>query len=221
MHDLDRTTLETQFNEMFEGEGEGEGEAPFNEGEAMELAAELLTVSSEGELNNFLGDLAKRAWGGAKAFANSAAGKAVLSGLRSVAKQALPTVGGLIGNAVVPGIGGAIGSRLASGVGNLFGLELEGLSGEDREFEVAKQFVNLAGAALQNAAQAAPTANPNVVAKTAIIEAAKTFAPGLVSKLGGAGGAPLAGLGATAGRPSGAHHGRWYRRGNAIVLVGV
>ena len=93
----------------------------------------------------------------------------------------------------------------------MFGLELEGLSHEDREFEVAKQFVKLATDAAQNAAAPPPGASPAQVAQKALTEAAKKFAPGLLG--GGGNGAGLA--------AGGHHHGRWIRKGHKIVLYGV
>ena len=73
--------------------------------------------------------------------------------LRSVAKQALPVVGRAIGDTAGDT---AIGDRAGSAVGNLLGLELEGLSAEDREFEVARQLVRFAGSAVGQAAVAPP-----------------------------------------------------------------
>ena len=82
MHDIDRTTYEAGFGGYesedhefgYEGEGEGEsyemygedetygeGESPFSESEEMELAAELLNVSNEQELDQFIGKLLKKA----------------------------------------------------------------------------------------------------------------------------------------------------------------
>ncbi len=217
MHNLDRTALELA-GEMFEFEGEGEGEyegggRPFSDAEAMELAAELLSVSSEQELDLFLGDLVKKAWSGIKKAASSPIGKVVVGGLRSIAKKALPMAGAALGNMIAPGVGGAIGSKLATAAGDAFGLELEGLSAEDREFEIAKQFVQLAGQAAQNAAQAPAGGSPVAIAKTAITDAAKKFAPGLVPALDRVGGAkaPSAAGGATSGR--------WIARGHNIILI--
>jgi len=218
MHDLDRTMLETELaGETFElsFEGEAEQEAPFNEAEAMELAAELLSVTSEQELNHFLGSLAKRAWGGIKKAAGSSVGQYVMKGLKTIAKQALPAVGAAVGNMVAPGVGGAIGSKLASAAGSAFGLELEGLSGEDQEFEVAKQFVQLAGQAAQNAANAPASASPADAARTAIVDAAKKFAPGLAPTLSKS---PAVAIPATHAKGA---SGRWFRRGHTIVIVGV
>ena len=129
--------------------------------------------------------------------------------LKGVAKQALPMAGAALGNLVLPGVGGAIGGKLASAAGSMFGLELEGLSQEDREFEVAKQFVRLAADATKAAVTAPPAANPSAVARDAVAQAAQKFAPGLFT--GGSNGSHMAG-GMT---------GRWVRRGRRIVIYGV
>jgi hypothetical protein len=225
-----------EFNgESFENEGLGEAfsgeafagefesyealgaESPFSEAEVMELAAELLTISNEQELNHFLGGLVKRAWSGIRKVAASPLGKMVAGGLKSIARQALPMAGAALGNMVLPGVGGAIGSKLASGAGKLFGLELEGLSAEDREFEAAKQFVNLAGTAARSAAQMAQSGPPQTVARNALIQAARTYAPGLVPTLVG-GPRAVPGNSLARGR---ARSGRWYRRGGNIIIVGA
>lgn len=215
------------FGEAFAAEsyaGEGEAfesigqESPFSEAEVMELAAELLTISSEQELNNFLGGLVKRAWQGVRKVAASPLGKMVVGGLRSVARQALPMAGAALGNMVLPGVGGAIGSKLASGAGKLFGLELEGLSAEDREFEAAKQFVNLAGTTARNAAQLAQSGPPQAVTRNALIQAARVHAPALVPTLMGAAKGQATAGAAQRGR---ARAGRWYRRGGSIIIVGA
>ncbi len=70
MHDIDRTTLEygqemSRFEaENFEsgqGEWSGEGGAMFSEAQEMELANELLSVSNEAELEQFLGNFLRKA----------------------------------------------------------------------------------------------------------------------------------------------------------------
>jgi uncharacterized protein (DUF697 family) len=225
MHNIDRTNMESSFDEYQNGEfgyetagdqeyetySEYNQELPFNEAEEMELAAELLSVSSEAELDQFLGNLIKtagRAVGGA---IKSPVGKALGGALKGIAKQALPAVGSVVGNALLPGVGGAVGGKLASAAGKAFGLELEGLSYEDQEFELAKGVVRLASAAASNAAQAAPSTPPQRVAQAALTEAAKTHAPGLLR-------------GTQAGSADKCQHqsnGRWIRKGNTITLVGV
>jgi len=218
MHDLDRTQFEFEPEEGLQGEdfefdsGElGDQEGPFSEGEEMELASQLLEISDEAELDQFLGNLIKKAG----KFMKSPVGRALGGVLKGVAKKALPVVGGALGSMVMPGIGTAIGSNLASSAGSMFGLELEGLSQEDQEFEVARRYVRLAGSAAQNAAMMPPTTLPVAAAKTAVIEAAKQHAPGLLSNIPRPSGAP--GAYGSGNRRSG----RWLRRGNKIVLYGV
>ncbi len=227
MHDLDRTQAEFEPEESFEGEfdpeeglqgedfefdsGEvGDQESPFSEGEEMELASQLLEISDEAELDQFLGGVFRKIGRGIKRVASPLGGM-----LKGVIKKALPIAGGALGSMVAPGIGTAIGSKLASSAGSMFGLELEGLSQEDQEFEVARRVVRLAGSAAQNAAAASPSVPPVNAAKTAVIEAAKRHAPGLISKMQ----RPYGSSGAGGRRPRSS--GRWLRRGNKIILYGI
>ncbi len=197
MHDIDRTQLEyspelenyeheqyEQYEQYEFGETEWNAETGvFSEAQAMELAAELLEVGSEAELEQFLGDLIKKAGQAAGQFIKSPVGQQLGGLLKGAAKQALPMVGSAIGG-YFGGSGGAkIGSQVASTAGRIFGLELEGLSMEDQEFEAAKSFVQFAGQAAKNAAAAPPTANPKAIAQQAATAAARQLAPGL---LGGA-----------------------------------
>lgn len=214
MHDLDRSQLEFDpegdYLEMdqFEydaGEIDAQSEGPFPESEEMELASQLLEIRDDAELDQFLGGLIKKAG----RFLKSPTGRALGGVLKGIAKKALPVVGGALGSMVAPGIGTAIGSNLASSAGSLFGLELEGMSGEDMDFEVARRYVRLAGAAAQNAAAAPPTMPPASIAKAAVVEAAKNHAPGLIARNGDS----------QTGLPR--MTGRWVRRGNKIILYGI
>jgi len=192
--------------------------------EALELATELMSVQSEQELEQFLGDLLKKAGSAVGSFVRGPVGQAIGSTLKSVAKAALPTVGSALGSFIpIPGVGTALGGALGSALSNA--LEMEGVQGEDHEFEVARRFVQAAGTAVQQAASAPPNANPQAVAAKAIQAAIRQVAPG------GAGGAgPFAGTG-TNGSASGqqsagtgygsARSGRWFRRGRKIVLIGA
>lgn len=227
MHDIDRTMGRTNLeafefqNEGEAGEYENENEWESEQGEAgeqelNELASELLSVSNERELEQFLGDVFKKVTGAVGNFARSPVGQQVGGILRNVARTALPIAGQAIGNYVAPGVGGPIGGQIASAAGSLFGLELEGLSHEDRDFEVAKQFVRLAADAAQAAAQAAGSGgNPAQVAQQAVAAAAQRYAPGLLEPAHG-GGRPTP---SHAG--SGAQSGRWVRKGNKVVIYGV
>lgn len=240
MHNIDRTTFETgfgeyesdeyEYGEVFEGEGEGEGEyeyegegeyyaevfgeSPFNEAEEMELAAELLGVTNEHEMDLFIGKLLKRAGRAAGKFIKSPIGQRIGGFIKSAAKRALPILGKGLGNAILPGVGGIIGGKLASAAGSMLGLELEGLSHEDQEFEVARQIVRLGGAAAANAAKAGPTAPPQKVAQRAFVTAAQQYAPGLLK-----GNTAVSGqVRCQCGRRQ---TGRWIRRGKSIILIGA
>jgi hypothetical protein len=215
MHDLNRTTLEVgndanefEFADEFEY---GQQESPFNEVEEDELAAQLLEITDEAELDQFLGGLIKKVSKAARSVIKSPLGRHLGGLLKGAIKKALPIAGGAIGNAIAPGAGGAIGSKLASSAGQIFGLELESMGEEEQEFEVARRLVRLAGMAVQNAAQDEVGAtDPQAAAKAAVVAAAKTHAPGLISP-------PQGSTGTRRGRSSG----RWYRHGGKIILVGV
>ena len=86
--------------------------------------------------------------------------------------------------------------------GRRLGLELEGLSPEDQEFEVARRVVRLAGDAAVKAAAAPPSAPAGKVVNKAIAAAAKKHAPGLAG-------------------PGGRRSGRWIRRGRRIIVLGA
>jgi len=222
MHDLDRTLMETDYEyepeqdeyQAAEGEYEAEfedTEGVFDETEEMELAAELLEVTDEAELDQFLGRLIKRAGRAIGRFARSSTGRALGGILKGAARKALPIVGGALGTAFGGPAGGAIGSRLASTAGGIFGLELEGLSAEDQEFEVARRFVRFSGEAAKNAALAPPAADPSSAAKAAAVKAAKRHAPGLLR------------VSPTSPPAYGVRErsGRWIRRGSKIIIMGV
>jgi uncharacterized protein (DUF697 family) len=225
MHDIDRTRLEMSYGaEEYEYEPEYEGYdpeydqvgfeaspglyggatfgSPFTESKEMELAAELLGVTDEAELDQFFGNAFRLVRG----FARSPVGRALGGALKPYIKKALPIAGAAIGTAVAPGVGTALGGALGSMAGKMFGLELEGLSPEDQEFEVARRFVRLAGDAAHIAASTPPNgASPQAVAQRAIVTAAQKHAPGLVAGM----------------RQQGQRRGVWMRRGRNIVLYGV
>lgn len=221
---MDRGLLE--FNpetEAFEGETFEVGETEwtgaagagsvFTESDEMELAAGLLEVTDELELDRFLGNLIRKAGQAVGTFVRSPTGQALGGILKGAAKQALPVVGRAFGGYIGGASGADVGGRVAQAAGKYLGLELEGLSTEDQEFEAAKGFVRFAGEAAKNAATAPPTAPPQAVAQTAVLQAAKRFAPGLLRQVS----APQSAT--QAGRPRPTRTGRWLRRGRNIVIV--
>jgi uncharacterized protein (DUF697 family) len=193
----------------FEGESSADKAGVFDEGEEMELAAELLEVTNEQELEQFLGDFIKKAGRAVGGIVKSPLVQSIGGVLKRAAKVALPIAGGALGTLVGGPIGTSIGSSLGSMAGNALGLELEGLSPEDREFEAARQFIRFAGETVRNAMQAPPDLHPGSAAARAAEDAAREHAPGLLNG---------------SFHQSGAHrrhHGHWFRHGSKIVLYGL
>lgn len=240
MHDIDLTTSESEMQEYedeayemdefetdefetdeyeYEYDDEFESESPFDEHEEMELAAELLSVSDEEELDQFLGKVLSKAWRRTRKLRSKL--KRVAGPLRGVlkglAKKALPSVGGALGSLIpIPGVGTALGTALGKAASNALEMEFEGMDPEDQEFETARRVVRIAATAAKKAAQAPTAQHPQQVVKAAVTKAAKQHVPGL-SK---AGQKPYraASKSAAAGR---SRSGRWVRRGRKIVLMGV
>jgi hypothetical protein len=221
MHDIDRTQLELEsevleteqfeFAEEYETPGYSAFESPFSEAEEMILATELLGITNEAELEQFLGNLFKGIWRGVKKV-GSVVGRVArpLGGiLKGLAQKALPFLGGAVGSLIpIPGVGTAVGTALGSAVSKALEMELEGLGPEDREFEMARRFVRLAGTAAQQAALAQPDMDP--------LAAAEHQLPGMfqgMTSLGPSVTPPMAGYPSTSGR--------WVRRGHTIILLGV
>lgn len=213
-----------EFDDELEYDLEEEWEGPLDESQEMELAAELLDISDEEELDYFLGGLLSI---GSKVLPGVVKGvsglfrrkkrrrrrrptsrrrtsrgrmRALGGSLKGIAKSALPFLGSAVGS-IVPGVGTAIGGALGSLVGNLFEAELEGVDGEERELEQARRFVRLATTAAQHMNAMPDDMDPRTAAKEAIKAATKNVA----SKVGSRGG----------------RSGRWMRRGSRIILLGV
>lgn len=231
MHDIDRTQREMELEAEHEGEHESEAflgalfgeteheaeheqeheheaESPLSEAQEMELASELLEVSSEAELEYFFGKLVSKIGSGLKSFANSSVGKSLGKAVKGLAKKALPGLGTMAGGFLGGPMGAKIGGKLGSFASGLFELELEGLSHEDREFEVARQVVRLGAAAAQRAARMPRAMPPQLAARKAFTAAARVYAPGMFRRgCGNCGGAP------TRARPG------YVRRANGTTRV--
>jgi hypothetical protein len=196
MHNLDRVQLESEQelaglgHEQEQGENEqflgdilgaitgGEVGVPLHESQELELASELLGVTSEQELEQFLGDVFRTVGRNVGQFVRSDTGRALGGILKDAAGQALPVVGRAVADYVSPGSGDT-GASLAQKAGTLLGLELEGLSPPDQEFEAARQFVRFASAATKQAAAAPRNVAPHTAARAAVVAAAHHHAPGL------------------------------------------
>jgi hypothetical protein len=234
--------FEADFEADFEG-GFDNHEGPFSEGQELELAAELLGVSEEAELDQFLGKLFKKVAPVVGKILNTQPGQALKGLLKDTAKKSLPLLGQAVGGYYGGPKWDSIGGQLGNVAGQIFGLELEGMSPEDGELEVAKRFVRLAGDAASQVAQTAGSGAPQQVAKSALAAAARTHAPGLLRAPNGTsstgspsgisagtrrcacgnagGGASYGGASYGDGRPARGQSGRWFRRGRQIVLVGL
>jgi hypothetical protein len=253
MHDLDRTQLETGFEnyEVPEYSGAAEAgsvlesafseaaegnyesyesyESPLSEMQEAQLAAELLEIGSEQELDHFLGDLLKKATGAIGKVISLPMGSSLTGILKSIGKKVLPIAGGALGTMFGGPAGTAIGSKLGSFASGLLGSEYGEMSAEDRDFDTARRFVRLSAEAAQQAATAPPQVPPSAAAQAAVMDAARKHAPALLSSAPitpGGGLAPGAGL--TPGHHGSCvcgshrrHKGSWFRRGHHIVLVGV
>ncbi|WP_417915626.1 hypothetical protein [Candidatus Electronema sp. JM] len=218
---LEADEFEFEDAELYEAEPESESlfckNGEICEAQETELALELLEVSNAAEFENFLGNLARRAVQAGKGILATKDMQAVGGILRGAARRVLPHVGRAVGGHFGGKEWAKRGAGFATGVGKLFGLELEGLSGEDQEFEVAKSFVRFAGNTVRNMSGMAGSTDPLAAAKQAAAAAARVYAPGLLT----------AGRTRTVGGPSAplpsasGQSGRWLRRGSKIVLYGV
>ncbi len=263
--------------EYYSGNGEYDnemGEVLFTEEEEMELAAELLSVGSEEELDQFIGKLFRKAGRGLRKFGSGLKQVARGAGgvIKSIAKKALPiagsALGGVFGGPLGGKIGGAVGraasnlfeyddeaayddqewagigknlsksalhqtgkhaglkvggakgqkagSHFARAATSLFELELEGLSPEDQEFEVARRVVRFAGSATQKAAKLGQHLPPNQAIRQGFKAAAQRHAPGLLKPRRNPNISHEA-----AGTSKIQRSGKWIMRDNKIIVLGL
>jgi hypothetical protein len=195
-HELTSESFEYSFG------GEVAAETTLTEHEIQELAAELLEVSGEAELEQFLGKVFKKIGSGLKKVGGFVGKglKTLGKGLKVMAPTLLSFAGKAVGSAFGGPLGGMIGSKLGSFAGNLIKkAEMEVAEVEEREFEAAKNFVRFADLAAQHLSRTPPGVDGEAAAMRAMERAAAQLAP--------------AGVAAPA-RPVG----RWSRRGRTIVV---
>lgn len=217
---------EDEYDAYEYGEGEGEGEyeydgemeGVFSEADEIALAAELLEVTNDQELDQFIGSLIKRGLKktrfGRKLLKSRFARAlgTIHKGVKGITKRLLPVAGKVAGGFFGGPAGAAIGGKLGSVASQLFELELEGLGPEDQEFEVARRIVRLGGEAVKQATIVPKRGSPEAVGQAALMAAARKHAPGLVK-------------GRRPGRKAAARgkrqRGMWERRGNRIIIHGI
>lgn len=252
MHDLDRDMFERERDDEYGGGpdreqlvgflsglsgGELASEADLEgETQELELATALLEVSTEAELDRFIGNVFRRVAGAAGDFARSDTGRQLGGIVKAAVGKSLPVIGRAVGQAISPS-GGDLGGRVGSAAGALLGLELEALSAEDRELEVARALVRFAQEACRRALAAPPYTPAPTVARVAATGAAQEHAPGLLPALmrlrrptGRTGSPPRSGStsgasgmpGTAPKSPAAGQTGRWLRDAQGrIVLLGV
>ncbi len=223
LHEYREAPLHEVFHESDEFSGFGEVAGEYHESGQHEsdetafhneiaLAAELMNVQNDAELQQFIGKLIRTG----RNLLRSPAGRVLVSGLRKVARKTLPMVAKVAGSALGGPAGGIIGGALGNLAVNAMGLEVQGMTQEEANFASARQFVRFARQAARIADQAVtrPGANPATIARSAVMLAAQQYAPGLLGPQGGTIPAPrLTGVRA--------NRGVWVRRGNSIVIFGV
>lgn len=195
--------------------GEAAFESPLSELEELELALELLSVSSEAELDQFLGKLFRGIGRGLRKVGRFI-GRRVLpalgKGLKSLAKAALPIAGKVLGSFIpIPGVGTALGGALGTAVSRALELEFRDLEAAEAELETARRFIRIAATAAGQAAAAAPDRDAESVVHEALSNALQQHLPYLDRDP--AGSHPR--------RATAARHGRWIRRGHRLIVLGA
>ena len=240
MHNLDRTHLESDFDDEtsletgFDGSENFEGEfldaedfeyesSEFDEDggqdQEFELASELLEIEDDNDMDNFFAEIIMNEEGRRsrrrrrrrrrrRMFRRFA--KRLGRGIRKVAKKLLPIAGRVVGTKFGGPAGGALGSKVGSGAGQILGLEIEGLSPEDQDFEVARRIVQMATNVGHVADEIPDGIDDYEAAEIALHKTLEKFAPGFTKNSGRR-------LPVTSAQRSG----RWIRKDGNIILMGV
>jgi len=189
----------------FEFEYESLEGGEISEQEELELAMELLSVQNEYEMEQFLGKLVRGIGRGLKAV-----GKVALPALKSLAKVALPIAGRALGSFIpIPGVGTMIGGAIGRAAANALELELAGMDPGQADIEKARRIVRTLRSAINELAATLGSGPPETVVRSALASAVRRHIPGAnvsaISAFAPAAAATAAG-------------GRWWRRGNTIVI---
>lgn len=202
MHDLDRVTQD------LDEAGDVEPTARRRPDDRHELAVvrdatRLLEMTSHPELDALLDGVLSRAALAAGAGLPPTTARAVAlatkHGLRGLGRVVLPVAGRSFDAWVRPG-GGSQGAAATLRVSRLLGLPVEGLSTEDREYEIATAYVRFAHVAARRAFHLARSAPPQVAVDRAIASARRETFPALRPRV---------------------RRGRWRRRGSQVVVEGL
>jgi len=110
-----------------------------------ELAAGLLDVVNESELEDFVSGLVAGTARNAGGRIPAGAARALVASLTRTAERTVPTLTVALGDKGRP--------AAAQTAARIFGVEPEGMSAEDRDFEIARRFVRFAQAETVRAAR--------------------------------------------------------------------
>ncbi|MCI5131216.1 MAG: hypothetical protein D3904_06760 [Candidatus Electrothrix sp. EH2] len=211
---------EAEYDEFEYGDGELEGEYEglemegiFSEAEEMELANELLNVSSDAELDQFLGKVFKRVVRKVRKFKRYA--RPAWKIFRRIGRRVLPYAGAAVGTYFGGPAGAVVGRRLGKFAGSRLEMEFEGMGEEEMEFEVARRLVRTIGATAKDAVKAPTEVKPDVVVKKAATSAVQKFMPYYYGRRSRRS-SPRTNF-----RRTRRSSGRWVRRGNSIVILGI
>ncbi|MCI5146272.1 MAG: hypothetical protein D3923_12260 [Candidatus Electrothrix sp. AR3] len=176
----------------------------------------MLNVSSDAELDQFLGKVFKRVVRKVRKFRRYA--KPAWRLFRKIGKRVLPYAGAAVGAYFGGPAGAAAGRRLGRFAGSRLEMELEGMSGEEMEFEVARRLVRTISATAKKTIKAPEEVKPDVAVKKAAASAVQKFMPyyrrSRQRKYG-----KSFGMQRRSGRSG--RSGRWVRRGNSIIIHGI
>lgn len=176
------------------GRGAGEDELMF--------AATLLEVAGEDELDGYFDDMITALGRSGRIAPGTPAGQSLRRALSGAARIVLaprnggPASPGAPVRPLIEMLGRDGGADLKARAARVFGIELEGMSPEDKEFELARRFVGFAADAIRRADAATPG---RAGLETALQQAARQHAPGLL-------------------RCAARQSGRWRREGSRIIV---
>ena len=187
--------------------------APADPHAAMALSAGLLEVADQAELKVFLTDLVASVAATGRSRIGAPLRQALVDALHRVARPIVPIHSNgdselRFGSNAASAASADLNPRAA----HLFGMELEGLSPEDKEYEVAQQFIRLAADTIGHAGAARSGRAPQAVAGAALQQAARRYAPGLLQA------APPARSQTQIQTQTQTQTGRWRREGRRIVV---
>jgi hypothetical protein len=195
----------------FEFEFESFESGEMSEQEELEFAMELLSVQNEYEMEQFLGKLVRGIGRGLKSI-----GKVALPALKSLAKVALPIAGKALGSFIpIPGVGTMIGGAIGRAAANALEMEFAGMDPGQADIEKARRIVRVIRSALRELSMALGAPSESAV-RSALASAVQRNIPGVNLSIR----RETAPMGMASEAAATTASGRWWRRGNTIVVDG-